>query len=46
VDAVGARPGAQVLVAREGNTARQVLDLVEQPVHSVIVAIVDHVEPG
>jgi microcompartment protein CcmK/EutM len=46
VDAVGARTGTLVLVAREGNCARQVLNAHEQPVHSVIVAIVDQVEPG
>lgn len=41
VDAVGAGAGERVLVAREGNTARQVLEAPEQPVHSVIVGIVD-----
>jgi ethanolamine utilization protein EutN len=41
IDCVGAGPGERVLVAREGNTARQVLRAHEQPVHSVIVGIVD-----
>jgi microcompartment protein CcmK/EutM len=44
IDAVGARSGDTVLVAREGNTARQVLEAVEQPVHSVILGIVDTME--
>ena len=44
VDSVGARPGDTVLVAREGNTARQVLEAHEQPVHAVIIGIVDSVE--
>jgi len=43
VDAVGAGPGELVLVAREGNTARQVLEAPEQPVHAVVMGIVDEV---
>jgi ethanolamine utilization protein EutN len=44
VDSVGACPGQRVLVAREGNTARQVLQAHEQPVHSVIIGIIDTVD--
>lgn len=43
VDAVQAGPGDRVLVAREGNTARQILGAGEAPIHSVIVSIVDDV---
>jgi microcompartment protein CcmK/EutM len=43
VDAVQAGPGDHVLVAREGNTARQILAAGEAPIHSVIVGIVDEV---
>ena len=39
--AVDAGAGERVLVARERNTARQVLEAPEQPVHSVIVGVVD-----
>lgn len=46
VDSVGADPGQVVLVAREGNTARQILQAHEQPVHSVIVGIVDDIVGG
>ena len=44
VDAVQAGVGDSVLIAREGNAARQVLDAKDAPVHSVVVAIVDNVE--
>lgn len=43
VDTVGAGPGERVLVSREGNTARQICEAPEQPVHSAIVGIVDAV---
>ncbi len=43
VDAVGAGPGEIVLVAREGNTARQVI-AEDEPVHSVVMGIVDSVD--
>ena len=43
VDSVLAGPGDLVLVAREGNTARQILGSDEDPLHSVIVGIVDSV---
>ena len=42
VDDVGAGPGEVVLVSREGNAARQLLGQ-GQPVHSVILGIVDEV---
>jgi microcompartment protein CcmK/EutM len=44
VDAVQAGPGDLVLVAREGNTARQILGNDEDPLHSVIVGVVDSVD--
>ena len=46
VDAVQAGPGDKVLVAREGNTARQILAAGEAPIHAVIVGIVDQIELG
>lgn len=46
VDAVSAGPGEQVLVAREGNTARQVLDAGVAPIHAAIVAIIDDIHLG
>ncbi len=46
VDAVQAGPGDLVLVAREGNTARQVLKAGEEPLHSVILGIVDDIRLG
>ena len=42
VDCVQAGPGDLVLVSREGNAARQVLGQ-GQPVHSVVLGIVDEV---
>jgi microcompartment protein CcmK/EutM len=44
VDAAQAGPGDLVLVAREGNTARQILGAGNEPLHSVIVGIVDSVD--
>jgi microcompartment protein CcmK/EutM len=44
VDAVQAGPGDLVLVAREGNTARQILGAGDDPLHSVIVGVVDSVD--
>ena len=44
VDAVQAGPGDLVLVAREGNTARQILRAGAEPLHSVIVGVVDTVD--
>jgi microcompartment protein CcmK/EutM len=44
VDSVQAGVGDQVLVAREGNAARQVLDAGNAPIHSVILAIVDEID--
>lgn len=41
-DSVQACPGDTVLVAREGNCARQILGTLDDPFHSVIVGIVDH----
>lgn len=43
VDAVQAGPGDLVLCAREGNTARQILGKDTDPLHSVILAVVDEV---
>jgi len=42
-DSVQAGPGDTVLVAREGNAARQVLGTWEDPFHSVIMGVVDRV---
>ena len=44
VDSVQAGPGDLVLAAREGNTARQILGTKSDPLHSVILGIVDQVE--
>ncbi len=46
VDTVGAGPGEVVLVLDEGNGARQVLDSQDGPVRSVIVGIIDQIQPG
>lgn len=44
IDAVQAGPGDLVLCAREGNTARQVLNAGDAaPVHAVILGVVDDV---
>lgn len=45
-DTAQAAPGDVVLVEREGNTARQLLGTKNDPFHSVIVGIVDHVNRG
>lgn len=45
VDTVGAGPGERVLVLDEGNGARQVFASTDAPVRSVIVGILDAVEP-
>jgi len=42
-DSVQAGPGDTVLVAREGNAARQVLGTWDDPFHAVIMGIVDRV---
>ncbi|MBM4365971.1 MAG: EutN/CcmL family microcompartment protein [Deltaproteobacteria bacterium] len=44
VDAVQAGVGDLVLCAREGNTARQILGKDTDPLHSVILAVVDDVD--
>ena len=44
VDSVQAGEGDLVVVAREGNAARQVLGGDEDPFHAVILGIVDHVD--
>ncbi len=46
VDVVGAGPGERVLVLDEGNGARQVFASADAPVRSVVVGIIDHVEPA
>ena len=43
VDIVGAGVGELVIVSDEGNSARQLLDVKDAPVRSVIVGIVDEV---
>lgn len=43
IDAVQAGPGDLVLAAREGNTARQILGKDDDPLHAVILGIVDDV---
>ena len=44
IAAVQAGPGDLVLAAREGNTARQILGTDSDPLHSVILGIVDSVD--
>ena len=44
IDSVQAGPGDLVMAAREGNTARQILGTDSDPLHSVIVGIVDSIE--
>ena len=44
IDSVQSGPGDLVLAAREGNTARQILGTKSDPLHSVILGIVDEVE--
>jgi ethanolamine utilization protein EutN len=48
VDTVGAGVGETVLLMDEGNSARQILDVKDAPVRTLVVGIVDHVErtPG
>ncbi len=43
VDSVQAGEGDLVVVAREGNAARQVLGTADDPFHSVILGIVDEI---
>ena len=44
IDAVQAGPGDLVLAAREGNTARQILGNDQDPLHSVVLGIVDSID--
>lgn len=47
VDRVQSGPGDRVLVMREGNGVRQLLDMGKQvPIRSLIVGVVDQVEIG
>ncbi len=46
VDSVQAGEGDLVVVAREGNAARQVLGTDDDPFHSVVLGIVDEVRLG
>ena len=46
VDSVQAGEGDLVLVAREGNTARQILGTSDDPFHAVILGIVDDIDLG
>lgn len=41
-DSVQACPGDTVLVAREGNCARQILGTADDPFHAVILGVVDN----
>ena len=43
IDAVQAGPGDLVLCAREGNTARQILGKDTDPLHAVVLGVVDEV---
>jgi ethanolamine utilization protein EutN len=43
-DSVQSGPGDVVLVAREGNAARQILGTWDDPFHAVILGIVDRVD--
>jgi microcompartment protein CcmK/EutM len=45
LDSVGAGAGETVLVLDEGNGARQILGGPDLPVRSLVIAIVDDVEP-
>ena len=44
IDSVQAGVGDLVLCAREGNTARQILGNDDDPLHSVVLAVVDAIE--
>lgn len=44
LDAVQAGEGDLVLASREGNTARQLAGGPDDPIHSVVLAIVDRIE--
>ena len=44
IDAVQAGIGDLVLASREGNTARQLAGGPDDPIHSVVLAVVDRVE--
>jgi len=46
VDSVQAGEGDLVVCAREGNAARQVLGTDDDPLHSVVLGIVDEVRMG
>ena len=43
IDTVGAGAGETVIILDEGNGARQILDVPDMPVRSVIVGVVDDV---
>jgi microcompartment protein CcmK/EutM len=45
IDTVGAGPGERVIVLDEGTGARQIVLSTDAPVRSVIVGIIDAVEP-
>ena len=44
LDLVGAGPGDRVLVMDEGNSGRQLCDVTDAPVKTVIVAVVDSLD--
>ncbi|MDE0890600.1 MAG: EutN/CcmL family microcompartment protein [Planctomycetota bacterium] len=44
IDTVGAGEGDRVLVIDEGNSGRQILGASDEPVKTLIVGVVDHIE--
>lgn len=44
VDMVSSGPGDSVLVCREGNGSRQVMEDPNAPVNATIIGIIDHIE--
>ena len=44
IDTVGAGEGDRVLVIDEGNSGRQILELPDGPVKTLVVGVVDYVE--
>ena len=46
LDAIGAGMGETVLILDEGNGARQILEDDDAPVRSMVVGIVDDIQPG
>ncbi len=44
IDTIGAGAGETVIILDEGNGARQILQVEDMPVRSVVVGVVDHVD--